>query len=208
MILITNDDGYESMNLHRLYDIAKTIDDEVKMVVSLENQSGIGNCSSSTKKIHSQKIDEGYIINGTPVDCIRYGLSKFHPSLILTGINNGYNIGVNCLLCSGTFMSAREGANKGVKSMAISVGVENNSSSYLIGGVVKEALDYDFMLANLNIVGEKLDITKVCDSDYETVIKGENLYLNKFKTFPKNTDAESVYSLHNSSLSIIRRDDR
>ena len=77
MILITNDDGYESMNLHRLYDIAKTIDDEVKMVVSLENQSGVGNCSSSTKRIHSQKIDEGYIINGTPVDCIRYGLSKF-----------------------------------------------------------------------------------------------------------------------------------
>lgn len=208
MILITNDDGYESMNLHRLYDIAKTIDDEVKMVVSLENQSGVGNCSSSTKRIYSQKIDEGYIINGTPVDCIRYGLSKFHPSLILTGINNGYNIGVNCLLCSGTFMSAREGANKGVKSMAISVGVENNSSSYLIGEVVKEALDYDFMLANLNIVGEKLDITKVCDSDYETVIKGENLYLNKFKTFPNNTDAESVYSSHNSSLSIIRRDDR
>lgn len=77
MILITNDDGYESMNLHCLYDIAKTIDDEVKMVVSLENQSGVGNCSSSTKRIHSQKIDEGYIINGTPVDCIRYGLSKF-----------------------------------------------------------------------------------------------------------------------------------
>lgn len=204
MILITNDDGYESMNLHRLYDIAKTIDDEVKMVVSLENQSGVGNCSSSTKRIHSQKIDEGYIINGTPVDCIRYGLSKFHPSLILTGINNGYNIGVNCLLCSGTFMSAREGANKGVKSMAISVGVENNPSSYLIGGVVKEALDYDFMLANLNIAGEKLDITEVCDSDYETVIKGENLYLNKFKAFPNNTDAESVYSLHNSSLSVIR----
>ena len=79
---------------------------------------------------------------------------------------------------------------------------------YLIGGVVKEALDYDFMLANLNIAGEKLDITEVCDSDYETVIKGENLYLNKFKTFPNNTDAESVYSLHNSSLSIIRRDGR
>lgn len=204
MILITNDDGYESMNLHRLYDIAKTIDDEVKMVISLENQSGIGNCSSSTKRIHSQKIDEGYIINGTPVDCIRYGLSKFHPSLILTGINNGYNIGVNCLLCSGTFMSAREGANKGVKSMAISVGMENNLSSYLIGGVVKEALDYDFMLANLNIAGEKLDITEICDSDYETVIEGNDLHLNKFKTFPNNTDAESVYNLHNSSLSIIR----
>lgn len=207
MILITNDDGYQSMNLHYLYNIAKKIDDDVKMVVSLNNQSGVGNMSSSTKRIFSQKIDEGYIIDGTPVDCIRYGLSKFKPSLILTGINEGYNIGKNCLYCSGTFMSAREGGNNGIKSLAISVGKEDDINNLPVRKIIEESLKYDFLLANLNIKGSMLDITNVCEYDYETTIIGNDLYLEKLEQFEDYTDGKSIHELEHSSLSIIRGDD-
>lgn len=205
MILITNDDGYCSLNLHYLYNVAKNIDKDVKMVVSMKNQSGVGNMSSSFGKIFSQEIEDGYIIDGTPVDCIRFGLSKYNPTLILTGINEGYNIGKNCLYCSGTFMSAREGAVNGIKSLAISIAKEDDVSVLPIENIIKESLEYDFELANLNIKNHILDKTKVCENDYKTVIKNDVLCFQKLENFEEGTDAKSIHELGHSSLSIIKR---
>lgn len=204
MILITNDDGYENINVHILYDILKEFDD-VKMIVPDRNMSSCGNSISFNKKFKVYIDTDGKIsIDGTPVDCIRLGIEMFEPDLIITGINDGYNVGLDSLLCSGTFMSAREGANNDIKSLACSVDKFSKIDKDLTLKIIKKALSEDFTLANLNIISEDYKITNLCDTTYEYRIIDNSIQISLLMDYPKGTDGEAIYNLDKSSLTIMR----
>ena len=62
-------------------------------------------------------------VNGTPVDCVNLGVTallKNKPSLIVSGINNGRNIGED-VHYSGTVGAATEGFLHGITSFAFSL---------------------------------------------------------------------------------------
>ena len=207
MILVTNDDGYSSKYLKQLYNILCKMDDDVKMVVSNKEQSACGNKSSPSKKFDVKKINEGYLINGTPVDCIRFGVNKFNPKLIVTGINNGFNLGWDSLLSSGTFMSAREGAkNNNIKSLSCSI----NKNSYIndddLYYLLKKVLNENFLLGNLNIVNKKY-MFSIPSKDilYNIMWNGDKMQLVYKKKYLKQSDANVVFNQKKSSLSIIKR---
>jgi len=64
-----------------------------------------------------------YAVDGTPVDCVNlavYGILKGHPDLVISGINNGPNLGED-LVYSGTVSAAFEAAFLGIPSFAISL---------------------------------------------------------------------------------------
>jgi 5'-nucleotidase len=66
---------------------------------------------------------EAYEVNGLPVDCVNLALTEFFPDgcdLVLSGINNGPNLGWD-ITYSGTVGGAFEGAINGIRSIAISV---------------------------------------------------------------------------------------
>jgi 5'-nucleotidase len=66
---------------------------------------------------------EAYEVNGLPVDCVNLALTEFFPDgcdLVLSGINNGPNLGWD-ITYSGTVGGALEGAINGIRSVAISV---------------------------------------------------------------------------------------
>lgn len=204
MILITNDDGYENINVHILYDILQKMDD-VKMIVPDRNMSSCGNSISFNRKFKTYTDANGKIsIDGTPVDCIRLGIKMFEPDLIITGINNGYNIGLDSLLCSGTFMSAREGANNDIKSLACSVDKFSKIDKDMTLKIIKKTLFEDFTLANLNIISEDYRITNLCDTTYEYKIIDNSILIDFLKDYPKDTDGEAIYNLNKSSLTIMR----
>lgn len=202
MILITNDDGYSSENLYLLYNICKKIDDEVLLVTSFDNHSLKGNLCSLNKKFKVEKIKEGYIIDGTPVDCVRFGLSKCNPDLIVTGINDEYNIGWETLLCSGTFMSAYEGYLHNIKSLACSMRDFDNME--VISDLIIKVLNFDFKLANLNIKSEKLVETKTCKTYWRYEIKGNEVLTSVLSDFEVGSDAEAVFNKNCSSFCIIK----
>jgi 5'-nucleotidase len=71
-----------------------------------------------------------YAINGTPADCVNIGihyLLQEKPALVVSGINNGANLG-NDINYSGTVAAAVEGALMGIPSFAISLEGEQNFS--------------------------------------------------------------------------------
>lgn len=204
MILIVNDDGYDSKPLHLLYDYCKGIDDEVRMVVPSEDKSGIGNYFSNTRTFKPEAIDEGYVLDGTPVDCVRYALSEYSPDLIISGINRGYNLGWETLLHSGTFMGAREGYLNDIKSLSCSVDYHKTPSRRTIQRTLDKTLEVSFGLANLNIISSKIYGTKPCPSIYAHVFDGDRFQLNQKTNYEEGTDGHVIFELNKSSLTIIR----
>ncbi|HEY5563091.1 MAG TPA: 5'/3'-nucleotidase SurE [Clostridiaceae bacterium] len=126
-ILITNDDGIDSLGIRLL---AKIIEEEHKVIVAAPHaeRSACGHSITLNKPltVKEEKLmgvfSKAYSIDGTPADCVRIGiekLAKVKVDLIISGINRGYNLGVD-VLYSGTVSAAVEGALYRIPSIAIS----------------------------------------------------------------------------------------
>jgi 5'-nucleotidase len=126
-ILITNDDGINSLGIAALADELKKIG-EVTIVAPLTEQSAVGHAITMKYPLrvteHYKNGDFfGFAVDGTPADCIKIGirnLMKKPPDIVLSGINHGSNTAIN-IIYSGTVSAAREAAIMDVPSIAISV---------------------------------------------------------------------------------------
>ena len=78
LILITNDDGYQSKGIKSLVDSVKDLG-RIILVAPDRPQSGMGHAISVNKPVRCNKIDlfssvNTYSCTGTPVDCVKMGL--------------------------------------------------------------------------------------------------------------------------------------
>ncbi|MXR52251.1 5'/3'-nucleotidase SurE [Halovenus sp. WSH3] len=119
-ILVTNDDGIDSLGFHALYDGLSEIG-SVTAVAPADDQSAVGRTVSQTVTVREH--DLGYVIEGTPVDCVVAGLSSLCPEtdLVVAGCNQGANMGAAVLGRSGTVSAAVEAAFHGVPGIATSL---------------------------------------------------------------------------------------
>ena len=127
-ILITNDDGVHAAGLLPLIRWCKQLG-EVTTIVPLVEQSGKSHGIELKKPfmVHEMELEPGitaYAIESTPADCVRYGVLArgWEFDLVISGINRGYNIGVDSLY-SGTVAAAREAALLGIPAIALSTGL-------------------------------------------------------------------------------------
>ena len=123
-ILVSNDDGYLAPGLNILVNNLKKIADVV-VVAPDQNKSGSSSSLSLNKEILVHKIESMvYSVNGTPADCVHIaltGLIPFKPDMVISGINDGANMGDDTIY-SGTVGAAIEGFLLGIPSIAISMG--------------------------------------------------------------------------------------
>ena len=121
-ILISNDDGYLAPGLLALADVMSKIADVV-VVAPERNRSGASNALTLDKPLSVSKAGNNvYFVDGTPSDCVHValtGLLDTRPDLILSGINQGQNMGDDTLY-SGTVAAATEGFLFGVPAIAFS----------------------------------------------------------------------------------------
>ena len=125
-ILLTNDDGIYSPGLEAIYEELRKFAN-VTIISPIGERSAIGMGITIFREIEVKKISKngnfyGYAISGTPVDCVKLGvttLCKEKIDLVISGINNGQNVGTS-ILYSGTVAAAMEGLMYGIPSMAIS----------------------------------------------------------------------------------------
>lgn len=119
-ILVTNDDGIHSSGFHALYDELSEIG-SVTAVAPATDQSAVGRAVSESVPVRDH--DLGYIIEGTPVDCVVAGLSSLVPEtdLVVAGCNQGANMGAAVLGRSGTVSAVVEAAFHGVPGIAASL---------------------------------------------------------------------------------------
>lgn len=125
-VLISNDDGIQSPGLRALYKALVKAGHEVTAVAPLEQQSGKSHSITVFHPLRAQEYEDDGIkgtgVFGTPADCVKIGLGKLcgtKPDLVVTGINDGQNVGPD-ILYSGTVGAAAQGAHSGVPSIALS----------------------------------------------------------------------------------------
>jgi 5'-nucleotidase len=121
-ILISNDDGYQAPGIIALYEALKDIA-QVEVVAPEQNNSAKSNALTLHSPIYIHTASSGYrYVTGTPADCVHIaltGLLAYKPDLIVSGINNGANMGDDTIY-SGTVGAAMEGYLMGVPAIAFS----------------------------------------------------------------------------------------
>ena len=123
-ILISNDDGYLAPGINALAEALQPIADIV-VVAPDSNRSGASNSLTLDRPLSVHKAANGFFfVNGTPTDCVHValtGLLDQLPDLVVSGINNGPNMGDDTLY-SGTVAAATEGYLFGIPAIAFSQG--------------------------------------------------------------------------------------
>ncbi|WP_322995253.1 5'/3'-nucleotidase SurE [Castellaniella sp.] len=122
-ILVTNDDGYNAAGIEALVAVLRPLGD-ITVVAPETNCSGASNSLTLRRPLSVRQAANGFFfVNGTPSDCVHValtGLLDFRPDLVVSGINNGANMGEDTLY-SGTVAAASEGYLFGVPSIAFSL---------------------------------------------------------------------------------------
>lgn len=122
-ILVANDDGYQAAGIHALASVCRRFG-EVAVVAPEQNASGTSNSLTLHRPLSVFDAADGIrYVNGTPSDCVHValtGLLSWRPDLVVSGINNGANLGEDTLY-SGTVAAAMEGFLFGVPAIAFSL---------------------------------------------------------------------------------------
>lgn len=122
-ILICNDDGYLAPGIAILARVAAEFAN-VRVVAPERDRSGVSNSLTLDRPLRIREADNGfYYVSGTPTDCIHlalHALPEFKPDLVLSGINNGANMGDDTLY-SGTVAAATEAYLLGIPAVAFSL---------------------------------------------------------------------------------------
>ena len=129
-ILLTNDDGLKALGLQTLKRELSAHNCRLTVVAPNGQRSAASHSMSINKALYCQELPrekEGIreiAVSGTPVDCVKMALEYFlkddQPDLIISGINDGYNLGSD-VLYSGTESAAMEGPYYGLPAFAVSM---------------------------------------------------------------------------------------
>ena len=125
-ILISNDDGYLAPGLLALVKAIRPLG-KITVIAPEQNHSGASNSLTLSRPLSIHRVAggerDGFIfINGTPTDCVHIAMTGFldeKPDLVVSGINQGENMGED-VLYSGTVAAAVEGVMFGVPGIAFS----------------------------------------------------------------------------------------
>jgi 5'-nucleotidase len=171
-ILITNDDGYDSVGLKALVDALAPLA-KITIVAPASEKSACGHSMTLTKPLRLVSIDDDFykVDDGTPTDCVFISLNNLFksdkkPDLVISGINIGSNMGED-ITYSGTASAAMEAVLQGIPAIAISQVCKDKChhiksnwdfalAKKIIKDVAKKVLAHDFPLGerkflNINI---------------------------------------------------------
>ena len=132
LLLVSNDDGVDAAGIIALREALTTFAD-VYTVAPQTEQSAKSHSITLHHPLRFHEVEKHvWAVDGTPADCVYVAfflkdLLPRRPDLVVSGINHGPNLG-NDVHYSGTVAAAREGALRGVPSIAFS-----NSSSDMEG---------------------------------------------------------------------------
>jgi 5'-nucleotidase len=122
-ILLSNDDGYDSDGLRCL----ETTLGELATVWTVapdQGQSAMGRAITLQRPLKVTQVAERHFkVNGTPSDCVNLavnGLLPVRPDLVVSGINQGGNMGDD-ISYSGTAAAAFEATILGIPAIAMSL---------------------------------------------------------------------------------------
>lgn len=123
LILVTNDDGVRSPGIRAL---ASALDGLGRIVVVApdRNRSAVGHALTLERPLRAEEIKpDVFAVDGMPTDCVNlgiHGLLRETPSLVVSGINRGSNVGDD-ITYSGTVCAAMEASLMGLPAFSVSL---------------------------------------------------------------------------------------
>jgi 5'-nucleotidase len=136
-ILVSNDDGFRAEGIRALREALATLA-EVTVVAPDRNRSGASNSLTLDVPLRVFEAPEPnvYFVPGTPTDCVHLaisGLFDFEHDMVVSGINDGANLGDD-VLYSGTVAAAIEGRFLGLTTIAMSLCTSPESGRHFAAG--------------------------------------------------------------------------
>lgn len=129
-LLISNDDGVFATGIRTLADTLATAGHQVTVVCPDRERSATGHGLTLHEPIRAEMVTgvfhpdiQAWACSGTPSDCVKLALGALleqPPDMVLSGINQGANLGTD-VLYSGTVSAAMEGVIEGIPAIAFSL---------------------------------------------------------------------------------------
>lgn len=206
-ILLTNDDGYDSIGIHILKDKLSKYG-RVVIVAPLTPMSGKSASISLREGIKVYpKENDVFAILGTPVDCVCFGLIgldiKF--DLVVSGCNNGFNLSYDTMY-SGTVGAALEALTHQVKSVAFSCEFNFNIVEKYFDQVFEYILDHDLLsddyMLNVNFpLGDEVRGIKLSSLYY---CHHNSYFYKENDTYYARRELQEVYEDKESDCYLVR----
>lgn len=181
-ILISNDDGIYAPGVRALANTLHRSGHAVTVVCPDRERSATGHALTMHKPLRVEAAIEGlfdaglpaWAVTGTPSDSVKLGLDALlseRPELVVSGINQGPNLGFD-VLYSGTVSAAMEGAMEGLPSIAVSLASHRSKDfqpaadfvARLVRAIEPEPFAEPFLL-NVNVpplVAAEIEGVRVC----------------------------------------------
>lgn len=150
-ILIVNDDSISAPGIAQLAKTAMEFG-EVTVVAPAQQCSAMSQKLTIRGDMKLERVEDfpvpvkaAYRLEGTPVDCVKVAvqyLLEEKPDYVFSGINNGYNAGID-IAYSGTLGAVFEAVRNGIPAAAFSIAGEKHLpfvQPYL-GPVIRELLE-------------------------------------------------------------------
>ena len=197
-ILVTNDDGIESVGLRILVEWATKLG-EVTVCAPTVQQSAKSHAINIHDPIEVQIVPymsgvTAYSVNSTPVDCVRFatlGLKTTY-DLVLSGINRGFNMGED-ILYSGTCGCIFEAKLRSIKAVAFSTDPStfDHAKAHLDDAWNFIQANNLFDYADLYNVNIPLDPKGIC-----LTRQGDAYFTDSFDKLDENHYQQNGYCIH------------
>ena len=198
-ILITNDDGIDTLGIRLLAKWAKKLGD-VTVVAPKVEQSGKSQAIEFVQPVEIKKVSfidgvTAYSMASTPADCVRFGTAGLGQKydLVLSGINRGVNLGAD-IVYSGTVGAIFEASRLGARCIAFSAYPDGQEAAAeyfdeVYDFIVKNDLFARSPIFNVNIPYQSKGIRITYQgteyfSDRFRKVEGQDLYLQEGEQIP------------------------
>ncbi len=191
-ILVTNDDGYNSIGIRHLYDAFKE-GYEAFLCAPLTQKSAFGHAINYADYLELKTLKapvKGYAFDSTPADCARIALNGLFSErfdLVVSGINYGVNVAQD-IFYSGTVGAAREASFNDLMAVAFSLDLQEPDSraeklfAYsakiarkIIDSLHQEIIDYRGSIININfpqtMPAKGIKLTDIGSHHFKTSLK-------------------------------------
>ena len=203
-ILISNDDGILAPGLAALWAASESLG--VTSVVAPDSpQSAAGHAITVHHPLAVKRLTVpcegreflGISVDGRPADCVRLAIRMLlsaPPDLVLSGINEGANVGIN-VFYSGTVAAAAEAAMFGIPAVAFSASNAGGKIDYARASALCRGV-LDQLIANGLLHGDLINV------NIPALDKGDP---KGIRVVPQSTAGmEDTYTLHGDDPTLER----
>lgn len=224
-ILLTNDDGYFAKGLQTLLRIFEEDNSLSISVVAPESQkSATGHSITLSEPLMITEYNlrnglKGYAVRGNPADCVKLAIQGEiipKPDLVISGINNGPNLGTD-VFYSGTVSAAMEAVLLGIPSWAVSLaGFDkfefDDAARFIYDFLKKQTLEKGLLNINIPPVPANewrgIKYAKLGKAVYQNVFerrldpRGREYFWQAGSLAPENDPETDLYAIQENYVSI------